>query len=621
MKTDAVPARLSARTSAPLPAFLPLLLPGLRRPGLLLLALAALAALASPGGDARGADATAAPLARFELSDDGAALEALLRQVLDAARQSDRIDPEDDERQLQRLRAATTEVLATEGYFQPRVTVLAGGDGGSRYLLRVAPGPRASVTRVELEFRGALTAQPERVTALRRGWELPTGQPFRDPQWTTAKSRLLARVQERDFPAAALVETEATVDVESSTVVLRVLLDSGPAFTLGELQVEGLVRYDRTLVERFNDLRPGEPYDAARLLDFQRSLQSGPYFSGVVVDVAIDPAQPLRVPVRVELREAPARRLSFGVGASTNVGPRVEVTYRQVGLIGYPYTLQTGAGVDPTRQIGFADVLLPPKPNGARDSVGVLAEQTDIENLLTRRYAAGVARERRWTGASQSDFDTRLSLSLQRETARLPGEPDSRNDTLTLAYQWTRRTVDSITEPRRGGVLGLRVAAGLGRAGIDDLLDKSFVHLYGRYVRYLPLSARDQVIVRAELGHAIADDLDFVPLEYRFRTGGAGSVRGYPYQRLGVLRGSAIDGARSLAVGSAEYLRWIDAHWGGALFADVGDAVNDLRQADWARGYGLGVRYRTVAGPLALDLAYGERDRKWRVHFSIAISF
>jgi translocation and assembly module TamA len=33
------------------------------------------------------------------------------------------------------------------------------------------------------------------------------------------------------------------------------------------------------------------------------------------------------------------------------------------------------------------------------------------------------------------------------------------------------------------------------------------------------------------------------------------------------------------------------------------------------------VRYRTVAGPLALDLAYGERDRKWRVHFSIAISF
>jgi outer membrane translocation and assembly module TamA len=31
--------------------------------------------------------------------------------------------------------------------------------------------------------------------------------------------------------------------------------------------------------------------------------------------------------------------------------------------------------------------------------------------------------------------------------------------------------------------------------------------------------------------------------------------------------------------------------------------------------------YRTIAGPLALDVAYGDRDQRWRVHFSIAISF
>ena len=134
---------------------MPLSPPGLRRLGLGL--LLALTALAAPARAAHGADAATEPLARFELSDGGAALEALLRQVLETARQSDRIDPEDDERQLRRLRAATTEVLATEGYFQPRVTVLAGGDGGSRYLLRVAPGPRASASCSKATWTPLLT--------------------------------------------------------------------------------------------------------------------------------------------------------------------------------------------------------------------------------------------------------------------------------------------------------------------------------------------------------------------------------------------------------------------------------------------------------------------------------
>jgi translocation and assembly module TamA len=38
-------------------------------------------------------------------------------------------------------------------------------------------------------------------------------------------------------------------------------------------------------------------------------------------------------------------------------------------------------------------------------------------------------------------------------------------------------------------------------------------------------------------------------------------------------------------------------------------------------GYGLGVRWRTPAGPLAVDVAWGERERQLRVHFSVAIAF
>lgn len=565
-------------------------------------------------------------IARFALPDGApATLAPLMERVADTARQRDSSDIDDDERQLRRLRDRALEVLATEGFFEPEIRVTE-GDQRARYVLQVTLGPRAMITRVELDFRGAISAQPQRLESLRAAWELQSGQPFRDAQWSTAKTRLLSSVQDRDFPTATIVESAAEVDVETASVRLLVVVDSGPAFTLGPLQVSGLERYERSLVQRFADFEQGDRYDRTKLLDFQRRLQAGPFFSSVEVEVQLDRDQPDPAPVLVRVREAPSKRVSVGIGYSTNVGARTEAVYRQVGLFGRPYTLQTGLGLDKTRQIGFADVLLPPKPNGARDSFGILGEHTEIENLITRRYAAAVARE--YTFArDEAVFDTRLSLTAQRESQRIDLEPDEDvNTTLTLAYQWTRRRVDSITNPRSGTVLTLRGAGGIGRAGIGELLEKSFAHGYGRYVLYIPAFARDQIILRGEAGHVIADDINFVPTDYRFRTGGAGSIRGYQYESLGTPefdengRQAAIVPARSLLVGSAEYVRWFNDTWGLAAFYDIGDAF-DKRPNELAAGYGLGMRYRTIAGPLALDAAYGDRDRRWRVHFSIAISF
>ena len=38
-------------------------------------------------------------------------------------------------------------------------------------------------------------------------------------------------------------------------------------------------------------------------------------------------------------------------------------------------------------------------------------------------------------------------------------------------------------------------------------------------------------------------------------------------------------------------------------------------------GYGLGVRFRTPAGPLAFDVAYADRDKKVRAVFSVSVAF
>ena len=106
----------------------------------------------------------------------------------------------------------------------------------------IEPGRLTVVKSVDIAFQGALAepAYADRAEALRRGWTLPAGEPFRSAEWEAAKSRLLLAVTARDFAAATVVDSEANVDAETATAVLRVVIDSGPAYRIGALQIEGL---------------------------------------------------------------------------------------------------------------------------------------------------------------------------------------------------------------------------------------------------------------------------------------------------------------------------------------------------------------------------------------------
>ena len=569
------------------------------------------------------ANAAERPLARFEVTaKPPVEVEQLLNRILRDAAETDSIDREDEERMLRRLRGDTVDVLATEGFFSPTLTVSTDDTGAARYVARLDLGARTQITEVVIEFTGELASRQERVEQLRAGWELPVGAPFRDERWSTAKTRLLNRVRSRDFAAARLADSIALVDENNATARLRIEIDSGAAYTMGPIEVRGLTRYDRQLVERFNPLSVGDPYDADKLLEFQRRLQRTPFFSTVIVDVDPARAEGHQLPVLVDVREAQTKRVSFALGYSSDVGVRGQAAYRQATLFGYPYSLQSGVDLDKTRQAAYADVYLPPQPGGQQDAVGSLFEFTDSQGVTTSRWAAGAQRTFKRESGSTS-YDTQLALNFQHEARNVQGAPnqDTINDVVSATYAWTRRDVDSITMPTRGTLLTLSGTVGLGRSSVTDFLKTGFLRGYGRFVYYLPLSPRDQMILRTELGYVAVDDPRVVPNEFLFRTGGVGTVRGYAFQSLGAVEGTSVTGSTMMAVASAEYVRWLSEDWGAAVFVDAGDASNDLFSEPLAKGYGLGARYRTLAGPLAVDVAWADRTHGLRVHFFVSIAF
>ena len=512
-----------------------------------------------------------------------------------------------------KLQGLLSEILATEGYFSP-VFEFAEQDDGLK--LTLDAGPRTTINSLELLIDGPVEADTRK--ALIDSWRLPVGQPFRQEDWNTAKQQILSRLLAVEYADAKLLDSAANIDTETHRADLSVHYEAGPRYRFGPLRVEGLQNYSPELVERYNRaVQPGQPYREDKLNALQTTLQSTPYFASVQTLLDREAAETdadgnATAPILVRVRERSPHRVSFGAGASSNTGARVEFNYHTPNLFGQAWELDSGLRLEQKRQTAYADVFLPPDERNRRHSVGVMAEATDIQNLKTERYAFGAQ-----TVQQRGSVEQRLSLNWQNEKRDPDGAAPVTSRALVPNGVWTWRHVDSLIEPRNGTVLQGQIGGGSKAA----LSDQNFVRLHARFQHYIPLGRVDTLTLRGELGYTLADSRQRIPQDYLFRTGGAGSVRGYAYQSLGIKEGNATVGGRYLGIVSAEVTHWLDEAWGLAAFVDAGDAVDSRRDLRLAIGYGLGARWRSPAGPIGVDLAYGERTRQVQLHFSLAIPF
>ena len=540
-------------------------------------------------------------------------------------------DIDEDERRrpslrpyLREVRRRVPEIAGSEGYFSATVAVERLGEERDRIVITVTPGPRTTVGAVDIEFRGHLATDGAGLEArrqeLRDSWTLKPGAPFRSADWDVAKTRLRDELVDEDYASGELAHTEAVVDAESAKASLKLVLDSGPPFTLGDVEIHGISKYSEAVVRRLVDLRRGERYSRARLQQLQQLIQEGPWFSSVVIEVPDSRERTERVPVSVTVTERPRREIGVALGYGTDDGARGEVAYRDRDILDRGFDLQSSIRVSQERQIGYVDVYFPPglfesRTRGVipfKDSIGWLAERSTFENLDLSRFAVAGYRHFRI-----ENFETRVGLSYQIERSRPEGAEERIKRALAPIVAVTWRHVDNIFDPRRGGVLNVQFAAGAKALASGD----DFLKTYGQYQYWFPLGPNDQLLLRTEVGRTHTPGRERIPEDFLFRAGGSRSNRGYAYQSLGVEEGQAVVGGRYLATGTVEYVHWLNERWGAATFLDVGDAKDRSSDLQANPSYGVGVRFRTPAGPLAVDLAYAQDPRKFRLAFSVTVAF
>lgn len=586
--------------------------------------------------------------------DPGSSPPKVLQAITDAVGAITRLADDQDLREVSRLRRrawdAAHAALQTQGYFDAKVTldVTEGPPGqGEFWDITIDPGIRTRVRQLGLSFKGAIAtpAYQGRRAALRSDWLLKPGMPFINDDWHNAKAGLLQSVAEQDFYFARLDPTRAVVNPETSQADLAVNVDSGPPVKMGELQVLGLKRVPESLIRRYVQYQPGDPYNQTLLEDWQQSLQSTTFFRGAfvtMVDGDADPTsadadktsdetiqdqkgkpqppsetEPVTLPVRVRVTEAPARYASGSLGADSDHGVRVEGQYRQNVVFGLPVWIETGAGVDRDRQRAFFDVHLPPSPSGYNDSFGVLYDHSDIEGLETSRSGLGWRRTqlRKAAGDSRVEYETTLAGLLAYDKTRISGAYKYEVPSWAATWQWLRRDVNNKYDPREGNLIEFGVGVG---TTLDD--GQPFYRTSLRAQQWWTIADRDVLTIRGEIGK-VWSHTNRLPQDFSWRTGGSRTIRGYRYQSIGLQRGDAVIGAPTLGVLSVEYTHYFTEVLGANVFVDAGDAAPAFDQFDWHLGYGAGLAVRTPAGPFFVDLAWAQKDRRLRLQFSLGIAF
>ncbi|MCL2590214.1 MAG: autotransporter assembly complex protein TamA [Betaproteobacteria bacterium] len=563
--------------------------------------------------------ASASEVATVEL-DAPQEIQALLKQYVFLLRMDAAAIPEagpDRSALTRRARREVSALLATEGYFSPEIRI--DRSDAARWRLIVEPGQRTVVEEVNIQFQSETNesdADGELKTLrgqLRRDWAMPPGTPFRQSNWESAKQALLDALRDERYAAAKFVSSKAEIDPDIAKANLSIVVDTGPTFRLGAIKVTGLHDLPPDFIGRYNTLKEGAIYRRRDLLAFQESLQNAAQLAVVVVSIDPDPQQAAAVPVQVAITEAPPRRIGFGIGASSNTGLRVESTYRHLNLFEKGWELASGLRLEQKRQSLYSDLFLPPNQGRYRDSFGVGLDRSDLEGLKVFTQAAGVTRT-----VTQGYIETQISIRVQHEAIQ-PGEyaDKSSYSTLTLNVGRTWRAVNNVLNPRQGHVLEIQLGGGFGLSPQA----KDFGRIYGRNQHYFTLGKDNVLSLRVEGGYTFADSRDGVPQDFLFRAGGTQSVRGYAYRSLGVQEGSAVAGGRILATGSVELVHWLKPSTGLAVFVDSGDAADTAKEFTFRTGYGLGMRWLSPAGPLAVDLAWGEGKTRPRLHFGVSVAF
>ncbi len=400
-------------------------------------------------------------------------------------------------------------------------------------------------------------------------------------------------------------------DHRNATLDSEILLDPGPRLRFGEMSMTGYERMKPRRIAKIAGFPTGEVFDPKKLDKVATRLRRTGVFSSVALTEAEEPGADGTLDVDLVVAEEKLRRFGFGAEVSNSEGLSLSGYWLHRNLFGGAERLRVDGAVDRiggqnTDSIGYdvgVRIDRPATPvTDATAFVELRAGRTEVVDLtvdglkltfgLSRQFGDHIAAE--------------VGLSYITATAKdAAGSTDYELLALPLSFTWDNR--DQPLDAHEGYYLdaGLTPFYGFGTTGSGGQITAD-----ARAYRAFGADDRFVVAGRLQLGTVVGSGLAQTPPDYLFWSGGGGTVRGQPYQSLGVPLArtptiTVTTGGLSFAGLSGEFRAQITEKIGAVAFYDAGFVSDEELfggTGEWHAGAGLGLRYHTGIGPIRLDL-------------------
>lgn len=499
--------------------------------------------------------------------------------------------------------------LYEEGYFSGVVTIRIDG----REAAAIAPlNPPGSIRTI------AITVEPgprfafgrARVAPVTAETELPADFATGAPAATNViRDSAIAAVdgwRNAGHAKATPGEQRITADHKRRILDAEVDIVPGPRVTFGDFLVRG---NKRVSTERIYEIagfpKKGEVYDPAELARAATRLRRTGTFRSVSLQEATTLNPDGTLDIETELIEEKRRRLGYGAEISSVEGLTLSAYWLHRNLLGGAENLRldgeiSGIG-DFTGGIDYRFAARLTRPGTFTPTTDLYIE-AELERLDEPDYLSDSAKL--GFGFTKTVSDTlSAEAGLRFRFARVTdsnGTTDFTHLSLPLAVTWNTR--DNELDPRKGYYLNTTLEPFLGLNGTE-----SGARLTADARAYRAVGENFTLALRGQFGSVAGASLLGVPPDFRFYSGGGGTVRGHSYQSLGVdLGGGVRSGGRSFAALSLEARAKVSDKFGVVGFFDVGyvgaESFPD-GSGQTHSGAGLGIRYYTGIGPIRLDVA------------------
>ncbi len=555
--------------------------------------------------------------------------------------------------------ANITELYKSNGFRDVEVATAVADDykgkhGDVAVTLTITEGPQWRVDKVEITGFVQL-----KQADIARDLASAPGQPFAEVNLATDRDAILTRYFERGFPSATFKASWQPAEAPDR-VNVRYEINEGSRQFVRRVITSGNRVTRESLIQKNITLKPGDPLSPVEETEIQKRFYDLGVFARV--DTAVqnpDGATDYKY-VLYNFEEANRYTLNMGVGA-------------QITRLGAPSSTSLGSPSGTTGfSPGFSLDISRLNFLGVGNTVSLRSVYSEIEKrvaltYLEPRFMNNAGRNISYTVLYDSSFDVRTFASKRAEASVQVSQKFSKSLTGLFRIAYRRVSVSDViipvllipqlVQPVRIGIVsanlvqdrrnnavnpsrGMYNTLDLGLADKIFGSERNFARALVRNATYYRLSknlifARQTqfgVIAPFDAPQGLSAEAS-VPLPERFFSGGADSLRAFPFNQAGprdtgaaVTPGGPTSEATGFPLGgNAVFFNNLELRFPllgeniqGVIFHDMGNVFSSLSSVSFrysqgnlqdfnytVHDVGLGVRYRTPVGPMRLDLAYG----------------